>query len=179
MTDRKSFFNEHNGFTIVAQRCDSEIQAALRPIFARWVADGYSPRELAHLITGRALEEEGWAITESAQKRQLRPRNRQHRRKTTMADACNKKCTAACITCHGHSCARGGGSVERCDACAVRPTLYNKDYRYTSDAEEIDRRALAALQGIFNDMVARGYNPREIAHVIHAVVFDLELNAIL
>lgn len=57
--------------------------------------------------------------------------------------------------------------------------MYDKDFRYTKDAAEIDSYVNAALRVIFEEFVARGFSPRDIAHVMQAAVTDLELSAVL
>ena len=58
-------------------------------------------------------------------------------------------------------------------------SLYNKNYRYTSEAEAIDREAHNALKLIFKEWYKNGYSPREIAHIINGTVTDFELESVL
>jgi hypothetical protein len=57
--------------------------------------------------------------------------------------------------------------------------MYDKDFRYTATATEIDSYTYHALHIMFEEFVERGFSPRDIAHVMHAAVTDLELSAVL
>lgn len=58
--------------------------------------------------------------------------------------------------------------------------LYDPDsLRYTSDGNELDRQAHAAIDGIFRQWAEQGYSPREIAHLISWTVSDVELTHVL
>ena len=45
----KDFYRDdgRRSYTEDALRCDNEVRAALRPIFDRWIEEGYSHREIA------------------------------------------------------------------------------------------------------------------------------------
>jgi len=47
-----SLFDKDFRYTQEATNFENEVYAALRPIFDRYMALGYSPRELEYLITG-------------------------------------------------------------------------------------------------------------------------------
>jgi hypothetical protein len=54
-----------------------------------------------------------------------------------------------------------------------------EDWRYTQEAEDLDRMTNKAVRHIFQHYLDMGFNAREIAHVICAVITDFELGAIL
>lgn len=59
-------------------------------------------------------------------------------------------------------------------------SLYNKDYRYTQDAMDLDQQTFLALKNIWDKFIAMGYSPREISHVMQdSVRGDLELIQLL
>jgi hypothetical protein len=58
----KSFFDDKFIHTDAARNCDREARLAMDPIFAKWMAEGYSPREIAHIIASCAWESECWAV---------------------------------------------------------------------------------------------------------------------
>ena len=60
-----------------------------------------------------------------------------------------------------------------------RISLYDKTNRYTEDALVLATQAEDVLDKVFLKWVAAGYSPREISHVIHGVVTDMELEEIL
>lgn len=60
----------------------------------------------------------------------------------------------------------------------IKP-MYNKDFRYTATAYEINAYTNSALQVIFGEFVVQGFSPRDIAHVMHAAITDLEREAVL
>ena len=48
----KSFFSEkYHGWTEEANKIDHEIVTALQPIFDKYAAEGYSPREIGHMVS--------------------------------------------------------------------------------------------------------------------------------
>lgn len=49
-------------------------------------------------------------------------------------------------------------------------SLYDKDNRYTKEAAELDRKTLAATQGIMRLYITLGYLPREIGQIMEAAV---------
>jgi hypothetical protein len=58
-------------------------------------------------------------------------------------------------------------------------SLYDSNHRYTPEGSSLDMATTRAVETIFNDYVKKGFSPREISHVMEAVVRDLELEAIL
>jgi hypothetical protein len=57
--------------------------------------------------------------------------------------------------------------------------MYDKDFRYTATATEIDNYTYAALSVMFQEFAERGFSPRDIAQVMRAAVTDMELSAVL
>lgn len=55
----------------------------------------------------------------------------------------------------------------------------SSDWRYDIDAELLDRMTADVIRPIFAEFVAQGFNPREIAHIMQAAVWDCELDTIL
>ena len=60
-----------------------------------------------------------------------------------------------------------------------RESLYDRDSRYTEEAQALHDRAHGVLRPIFKDFFNAGYSPREIAHIMQEVARDLESEAIL
>jgi hypothetical protein len=58
-------------------------------------------------------------------------------------------------------------------------SLYDKNWRYTIDADRLDRAVNAAIQPIFQEFLKEGFSPREISHLIQQVVTDIECESIL
>jgi hypothetical protein len=58
-------------------------------------------------------------------------------------------------------------------------SLYLENYRYSPEAELLDRRAGEVLRPIFDAWVESGFNPREISHIIQSHALELECEAIL
>jgi len=58
-------------------------------------------------------------------------------------------------------------------------TLYDENHRYTPDATGLSANVGRALHSIFKDYIELGYSPIEISHIMHSVVFDLEMESIL
>jgi len=58
-------------------------------------------------------------------------------------------------------------------------SLYDEDARYTDDAASIDSATRDALTPILDEWTAKGYSPREIAHLMSAAVQDIELDAVM
>lgn len=50
-------------------------------------------------------------------------------------------------------------------------SLYRKTYHtYTDDANKLDKEVNKFLKSIFEKYMKKGYNPREISHIIHSAV---------
>lgn len=61
----KRLFDENNDtWTSAASKLDREACNVLKPIFEKWIADGYAPREIAHVVQGAATELELQAVME-------------------------------------------------------------------------------------------------------------------
>lgn len=58
-------------------------------------------------------------------------------------------------------------------------TLYDKNGKYTHEANVYDRKIEDAIRDIFNEYVAQGYSPRELSHLAHGAVSMLETIAML
>jgi hypothetical protein len=57
--------------------------------------------------------------------------------------------------------------------------LYNKDFRYTDIAMQLDTEAGSAIAPIFKKYFEMGISPREISHLVILAVLELELQTIL
>lgn len=53
-------------------------------------------------------------------------------------------------------------------------TIYDKDCKYTEDANDASDLATKALEPIMKKFIDMGYSPREISHVFMGVAFELE-----
>ena len=53
-------------------------------------------------------------------------------------------------------------------------TFYNEDNQYLPEACELVDFAHAAIKPLFQKMIAEGFSARDIAHIIHWVISDLE-----
>ncbi len=59
-------------------------------------------------------------------------------------------------------------------------SLYGTEYfHYTPDATDIAERIIGVVRPIFKEYMDKGYNPREIAHVMLASIWDAELEEIM
>jgi len=56
-------------------------------------------------------------------------------------------------------------------------SLYNTDSRYTREADALDTETHYLLAPLFKAYMEKGYNRREISHVITSAVWELELDA--
>ena len=60
------------------------------------------------------------------------------------------------------------------------PSLFTtKGFFYTDEATKLDYEALEKLKPLFQTYAGLGFSPREIAHVLHAAVTDVEIDFIL
>ena len=57
--------------------------------------------------------------------------------------------------------------------------LFTEKNRYSEDAARLDYEALQVLKPLFQVYKELGFNPRDISHVIHLSITDLELEFIL
>ena len=55
---KKSLFDENNRYTPNAIAIDGEANAVLTPIFQKYLNMGYSPQEIAHIMSRAVLENE-------------------------------------------------------------------------------------------------------------------------
>lgn len=54
----KKIYNENDSFSDTAQEIEREFYHLVKPLFDRWIAEGYSIRELSHLLQGSISEME-------------------------------------------------------------------------------------------------------------------------
>ena len=57
--------------------------------------------------------------------------------------------------------------------------LYDKDARYTLQAELVEGEAYPTIRAIFDRWVKEGYSPRDISHILHGCVTECELMTVL
>lgn len=62
----KSFFGKHESYTKEGLELDREIDAALKPIFDKWTAEGYTVREIAHMAHGTVISLECYRVVKAA-----------------------------------------------------------------------------------------------------------------
>lgn len=66
MSQTKSFYDPANHrYTSEARICDDEIFKALRPLMDKYLALGYGPREIAHLMINAVGSLESNAVLEN------------------------------------------------------------------------------------------------------------------
>lgn len=58
-------------------------------------------------------------------------------------------------------------------------SLYDNNFRYTPEADEIATNAFDLLKPLFDKWVNLGYSPREISHLVQGQAFEFELEAVL
>ena len=58
-------------------------------------------------------------------------------------------------------------------------SYFSEYFRYQPDGTALHIRAYNVLHSLFQQEVEKGYSPREIAHVIHHTVLDLEMESVL
>lgn len=58
-------------------------------------------------------------------------------------------------------------------------SYFGEGFRYQPKGNSLHVLVHNALSPIYQEQIAQGYSPREIAHVIHHTVFDLEMESIL
>jgi hypothetical protein len=59
------------------------------------------------------------------------------------------------------------------------PKLYDENEKYTEEASLLDKKVNEALRPIISEYVARGYNVREICHIIAMEILAMECDFIL
>lgn len=57
--------------------------------------------------------------------------------------------------------------------------LFTETNRYSEAAAKLDHEALVLLRPLFQAYQDLGFNPRDISHILHLAVTDLELEFIL
>lgn len=58
-------------------------------------------------------------------------------------------------------------------------SLYDKNFKYTYEASALADEAQNVLDDLFAKYVDLGYSPREISHILQAVIQDLECSEVL
>ncbi len=58
-------------------------------------------------------------------------------------------------------------------------SLYDKDCRYNKDAQDADHEVTAFVNPIFERLIAAGYNPREISHILIGAIMQEEYSRVL
>lgn len=58
-------------------------------------------------------------------------------------------------------------------------SLYDKNYRLTEQGNDLDNRTQYQLSDLFCEFIRNGFSPREIAHLMHSSIIDLELAAVM
>lgn len=61
----------------------------------------------------------------------------------------------------------------------MRKSLYDKNFRYTQAASDLDINVGKVLKPYFEHYFQEGYSPREIASILHATINDFELMMVL
>lgn len=58
-------------------------------------------------------------------------------------------------------------------------SLYDKDHYYTDQAETYVSLVDHNLSSLFRQWVNLGYSPRELSHLAHSVITELELESMI
>lgn len=53
--------------------------------------------------------------------------------------------------------------------------LFNSDFTYTDEAQELDRNTIAAVENIFDKHTKEGYSPREIEYIMKRAIEIISL----
>lgn len=53
--------------------------------------------------------------------------------------------------------------------------LFDEDYRYTIDAQELDKETIQKVEDLFDEYVKYGYSPREIEYIMYSAIKDISL----
>ena len=61
----------------------------------------------------------------------------------------------------------------------VMKSLFDKNAEWNEAARYLDQEAHDFLKNIFKEYMDQGYSPREISHIIHGSVTDLEIESVL
>ena len=62
----KALYGEDDRYTAEANALDIQVHDALKPVFDRWAALGYSIRQISHVVQGAAYELELMAMLDVA-----------------------------------------------------------------------------------------------------------------
>ncbi len=76
----------------------------------------------------------------------------------------------------------GCADYHKCEDCGHSfhsPRLYDENEKYTVEASLLDKKVNEALRPIISEYIARGYNVREICHVISMEILSMECDFIL
>lgn len=57
--------------------------------------------------------------------------------------------------------------------------LFDDEEKYTEPGLSLDREAGEALRSVFEKYVRAGFSVRDISHIVHGAVTDLELTILL
>jgi hypothetical protein len=57
--------------------------------------------------------------------------------------------------------------------------IFRDDERYSDVANTLDEETHALLKPLFQRYVSEGYSPRQISHLMHLTVLDLETTSVL
>lgn len=58
-------------------------------------------------------------------------------------------------------------------------SLFTENHKYTDQALTLGSETSKALEDIFKKYIDLGYSPREIAHLMHQEITDIELMEVL
>ena len=61
----------------------------------------------------------------------------------------------------------------------MTPKIFDKNDKYTRTALEIEGKFEDTLRPIFNQFVKKGFSSRDLAHILHLVIFALESDSIM
>lgn len=62
----KNIYDENDRYTLEANRLDEEVRALILPLFERYVREGWSVRQISHLMQGTIYELELRAMLRNA-----------------------------------------------------------------------------------------------------------------
>lgn len=58
-------------------------------------------------------------------------------------------------------------------------SLFDKTFKYTREAHDLSNAARGLIQSLMESHVRDGYSPCEVSHVLHYLIFDCEMEALL